>query len=111
MPYRGGRNRIDRVEPSPELTLDLGERAPRGDNKDIRAGVVFRVCDQPILSRIRAEADHRDPTTERIIDLAGFVPFQGPDHQAESVEEAPALELGSHRSPIHDIEVRVPAEW
>ena len=110
MHYRGGRNRLDRIETGPELALDSSEREPRGYNKDIRTCVIVGVYGNPILPWVRTEADHRDSTTERVIDLAGFGPFQGRYHQAGSVEEASVLELGLHRSPIHDIEVRVSAE-
>ena len=101
---------FDPVEQRPELALDLGERSTRGDDQNIRTGVVGGVCGKTILPRIGAEAEDRNPTVERVIDLAGFVPFQGGDHQPRSVEEAPALELGSQRRPIHQIKARVAAE-
>jgi len=97
---------LDRIEPGAELSLDLGERAPGSDDQNIDTGVVIGVGGQPILSRVRAETDHRDPTTESVIDLAGFVPFQGRNDQPGSVEEASLLEFGSQGSPIHDIEAR-----
>ena len=95
MGYRGRRNRFDRFEQRPELAIDLGEGATRGRDKDVGAGVVVRVCDETILPGIPAEAEDRDPPAERIIDLAGFVPFQCRDHQSGSVEEAPALKVNA----------------
>jgi len=73
MHYSGGRNGLDRIEPAPELALDLGKRAPRCYNQDI--GVVIGAGSQAILPRVRAEADHRNLAAERVIDFAGFVPF------------------------------------
>jgi len=85
MRYRGRRNRLDYIEPSPQLGLYLGRRVPRSHDKDIRADVIAGVCGEAVLPRIRAEADHRDKTAESVIDLAGFVPFQGRDDQPGSV--------------------------
>src|SRR6516162_1556834 len=95
MHYRGRCYQLDRVEPVAELALDLGERAPRSQDQDISPGVVIRIGDETILPRIGAEADHRDPAAERVIDLARLVPFQSRDDQTGAVQEAAAPELGS----------------
>ena len=71
----GGRNGLDRIEPAPELALDLGKRPSRGYDKDIGAGMIIGVRSQTILPRIQAEADNRYSPAERVIDFAGFVPF------------------------------------
>ena len=103
-PVQSARSRSNRP---PNWLSIWAKRAPRGHDQDIRTGVVIGVGGKTVLPGVRAEADHRDPTAEGVIDFAGFVPFQGRDDQSGSVEEAPVLELGLQRGPIHDIEVRV----
>ena len=107
--YRCRRNRLDGVEQEPVLPDDFLVCRARHDQY-IGSGMIIASRQQTVLVCIRAEADDRQPATQRVIDFSGIGPSERRDGQIWPIEEPPLCKLISERSPVDNIEGRVLAE-
>src|ERR1700748_2958850 len=72
--------------------------------------MIIATCAQSILVSIGAEADHRQPAAQSVVDLSGIGPSQRRDGQFWPIEESPLGEVISQRGPVYHIETRILVE-
>ena len=89
MKYGGRRQRLYPVKQEPELPDDILIRVSRHD-QNISAGVIVMAGNQPVLMRVGAEANDRDPAPQGVVDLTGIGPSQRRNDKPGPVEEAAA---------------------